>query len=71
MSKCDSCKYAVWDYDFFYTGGKNHIDWFLRHCRMGQPPALLGRGCEAYEEYTDDEPMDGIVPREFREDEDE
>lgn len=47
--KCDTCKYALWDYEEYY--GTNRREYFIAGCKKG----MDGTDCEEYEESEDKE----------------
>lgn len=43
MAECKNCKYAIWDYEEYYGGGK---EWFVTDCRKGNAQ----EGCKEFKE---------------------
>jgi hypothetical protein len=50
MSLCQTCKYAVWDYETYYGGDRQY---FIEGCKkaLDEPE---GDECEEYEEDTEE-----------------
>ena len=50
MSLCQTCKYAVWDYETYYDGSRQY---FIEGCKkaLDEPE---GDECEEYEEDVEE-----------------
>ena len=51
--KCDSCKYAIKDYETYY--GTTRKEWFVTGCKRGMIGEEEPEECEEYEEVQDGE----------------
>lgn len=49
---CNTCAWALWDYEEFYGGGKQ---WFFVDCEKGCDVPMPGEDCEGYLEHEDKE----------------
>ena len=53
MSLCQTCKYAVWDYETYYSEDREYFrEYFIEGCKkaLDEPE---GDECEEYEEDTE------------------
>ena len=53
MSRCEECKYAVWDYCTYYNTTKKN--WFVVDCSKGLDNDEDGEDCPEFKEADDGE----------------